>query len=92
MFVLTSFFVCFVWGWGFCCFLKIDIGKSLIFCDLSGDHIEVFLHCAEGKTDCLASMFTMPLYSKLAQEGSQRGEWADDDNLFSRTSRNLVTH
>lgn len=31
-------------------------------------------------------------YSKLAQEGSQCGEWAEDDNLLARTSRNLVTH
>lgn len=91
MFLLTYLFLfCLEVGY-FLYFKKKEIDKNLVFCELCGDHIEVFLHCAEGKTDSLASTFTMPLYSKSAQESSQRGEWADNDNLC-RTGRNLVTH
>lgn len=66
--------------------------KSLIFYELRGDNKKAFLHCAEEETASLASTFTMPLLFKASSRGLAIGEWAEDDNLFARTSRNLVTH
>lgn len=59
---INFFFSLFCLGMVFALFFWNQIDKNLIFCELCGDHIEVFLHCAEGKTDALASTFTMPLY------------------------------
>lgn len=46
---------------------------GLVFCELRGDHMEVFLHCAEGETASLASTFTMSLLFKVSSRGLAMG-------------------
>lgn len=48
----------------------------MIFHELCGNHMELFLHCAEGETASQQICSQCLFYSKLALEGSQRGEWA----------------
>lgn len=63
--------------------------KDFVFCELRGDHMQVFFHCAEGEAASPASTLTVAL---LFTAGWQPGEWAEDDSLLARTSRKLEKH
>lgn len=92
MFLLTScLFVCFG-GWVFFVFfLKTEIDNNLVFCELCGDHIEVFLHCwredwLPGKYVHNASLF------KASSRGLTNGWVGWGWQPLWRIGRNLVTH